>query len=142
MLLASIFVGAMFLFPQITFDILGETCEVYNFGAYSVGEDAKLLFPTTHMGILNIIAAILPFGLIFFYKNRMLQLRFCYVEVMLLLGLQLFIGYSIYTLKVDGDNMRYSATAVMPIIAAIFMWLAARGIIKDEALVRSLDRLR
>lgn len=142
MLIASILVSTMFLFPQITFDILGETCELYSFGAYTAGEDAKLLFPTIHMGILNALAAILPFGLIFFYKNRMLQLRFCYVELVLLLGLQIFIGYSIYTLKVDGDNMIYSVTAIIPIVASIFMWLAVRGIIKDEALILSLNRIR
>ena len=142
LLLASIFASVMFLSPQMTFDVLENTCELYTFGIYSIGENASVVVPTTHMGFLNGLAALLPFVLIFFYKKRMLQLRFCYVEIVLLVGLQIFIGYTIYTLSMDGENIIYSVTAIMPTITAIFIWLATRGIIKDESLILSLNRIR
>ena len=86
-----------------------------------------------------------PFNLwaIFAYKNRKLQVRLCLVCVSLIF---LWVCYGIGVVR--GQNVgfestfRYSLTAALPLVAFVFYMLARHGIIKDEKLVRSMDRIR
>lgn len=80
---------------------------------------------------------------IFGYKNRRKQSRQCLMTIIILL---LWIGgYTIITnaLCPEGYTFhpQYIATA-FPIVAIILQWLARRGILADERLVRSEDRIR
>lgn len=96
------------------------------------------------------IAAVLSFGLfltifsIMRYKNRKLQLRL--VQFALLIQLVAF-GVVFYYADVlgqiaDGNAVNYNPVLGIIPFNVIFYLLAARGIKKDEALVRSADRLR
>lgn len=50
---------------------------------------------------------------------------------------------NIQALKVDGElSMNYGLPAVFPVINLILLWLANRGVKKDEDLIKSVDRLR
>lgn len=93
------------------------------------------------------IAAIIT--TIFSYRHRLFQIKLCYMIWIFLLGLMIFTAVFFYRLNeilvsVGGANVasNYSITAIFPIVSLILVWLAYRGIIKDESLVRSLDRLR
>lgn len=76
---------------------------------------------------------------IFLYKFRPLQARLAMLCCILLIG-----WYVVYALIVFNYDAAFRPTpwAAFPAIAAIMGYLAFRGIIRDEALVRSLDRLR
>lgn len=157
MLLASVLVGLMLIFPLIGFSE-GESSifELRTFGFHYENDveapEGVYLQPTTYMGVINIMASLLPLILIFLYKNRILQIRLSYVSIVLMFGLQIFVGYYIYKLKWSIDEaamnaitvsaIRYSIVSALPIFGVILMWLSIRGIIKDESLVRSLDRIR
>ncbi len=144
---ASLIFGLMLFFPMVSF-VGGELgYELTSFGLFTDNASRELILSTTYMGVLNVLVAIIPLVIIFLYKNRILQIRLCYVSWVLMLGLQLFVGYYLYRVNssiadIAVNDIRYSATVVLPLIGVALIWLSYRGIIKDEALVRSLDRLR
>lgn len=121
--------------------------EVYTLDAYALSSalDSQ---STLWMGIVMTLSAVLPFVTIFLFKNRMLQVRLCAVELVLLLGTILFMGIYFW---LAGANALEDAevvhrhigwAAIMPLVAIPFSLLAARATFKDEMLVRSLDRIR
>ena len=76
---------------------------------------------------------------IFLFKKRKLQIGICYAMI-----LSLVLAYVIY-LFVNFGSLSFTGmnyTFLFPFIAIIFIFLALRGIKKDEKLIRSLDRLR
>ncbi len=108
------------------------------------GSDIVLPF---YMGGLAIVCLIVPLICIFFYKNRMMQIRLCIMEMVFLAGLQAFVVfYLIRTHQAIADAVHASVTyrlpAVMPLVAILLTYLAMRAIMRDEAKVRSIDRIR
>lgn len=99
------------------------------------------------LGILAVFAALVPLVNIFLYKRRMLQVRLCFVEFVLLAGLQ---GFVVWFLLFAKDKLAdlgevsvvYAVPAIFPLVCIVFVWLALRGIMKDEALIRSMNRIR
>lgn len=87
--------------------------------------------------IIQIITFAVTLITIFLYKKRMLQIRFSIFNCIMLLGYQ---GVAIYMAM--GEVCKFSLAITFPIIAAILIFLAIRYIGRDEAMVRSLDRLR
>ena len=89
------------------------------------------------------IIALLTLVTIFLYKKRSMQIKNCYLILLLLILIYLldFIFERQYLPFADFfENSRY--TYIFPFIACILVYLAIRRIKKDEKLVRSLDRLR
>ena len=101
---------------------------------------------------LLVLPTLLPIVIIFLYKKRLVQIRLCISEIVLLLGSLAFIGIYCYRLcdaiaaipnYQDVERVfTLGWPSIMPILAIILVGLAIRGIAKDEALVRSLDRIR
>lgn len=86
---------------------------------------------------------------IFVYKRRLLQIKLCYAIWIFLLGLLIFSVIYFYRLNEILTNVdtsiyasNYSITSLFPLISILLIWLAYKGIVKDEALVKSLDRIR
>lgn len=102
---------------------------------------------TIYMGIVMALAAAVPLVNIFLFKRRMLQIRLCAVELVLLLGSVAFIGiyYYLSTRMVSQAEFHthgFRIAAVFPLVALVLDYLAMRAIFKDELLVKSLDRIR
>ncbi|HNQ66963.1 MAG TPA: DUF4293 domain-containing protein [Bacteroidales bacterium] len=80
---------------------------------------------------------------IFLYKRRMLQIRLNIFNIITQLG---SIGMIFYYLsnaaKQIGVDYSTKILIILPLVSAIFTFLAVRAIAKDEALVRSISRLR
>ena len=102
--------------------------------------------PTIYMGILLALAGVLPFIVIFLFKNRQLQIRLCAAEIELLVGSLVVMGIYYYLSarlfdSVNGlGNLKLGV--IMPLLSIVFVALATRAIFRDEVLVRSLDRIR
>ena len=77
---------------------------------------------------------------IFLFKNRTLQLRLCVLGILLELVL-LFLYYRQVQTYPAGQGT-YSLTAILHAVIIIAFFLAARGINKDEKLIKDSDRLR
>jgi len=88
---------------------------------------------------LLIILILISFLSIFLYRHRMLQIRLCILNSLLLLGFQGIIAYYFFTAS---EGTVFSLTAVFPIVSAILTFTAMRYIARDEAMVRAADRLR
>jgi hypothetical protein len=93
----------------------------------------------------NIWILIITIGLIcasvidiFFYKKRKIQLRIVIVSLLFSL-LNIYLYYK-QTLKFT--NGSYTLTSLLTFLIPVFLFLTARGISKDEKLVKSLNRLR
>ena len=105
-------------------------------------------FDTTlpiYLGILLAATTALLLVIVFMYKKRMAQIRLCVSAIVLLLGSATLIGLYCYRLCdiLVGDLVfTLGFASLMPLVAIIPVALAIRGIARDEALVRSLDRIR
>lgn len=89
------------------------------------------------------VTGILEFMGIFLFRRRALQMRLCTFCIILLVGWYAALVAFAYILG-DGlvGEFRPQLWAAIPAIDAILLYLAFRGILRDEMLVRSLDRLR
>jgi len=100
--------------------------------------NSNIYFPM----IFNIIILILSTSIIFLYKNRVLQ----YKLTNLLIVFNIFIVglFFIFSYVKEGTTgtISYQFGAFLPLISAVFAYLAAHFIKKDEQLVRSADRIR
>lgn len=92
---------------------------------------------------LSLLMPVVSLTTIFLYKKRILQMRLCSFDIILNVLTLLLTALDIYLAhnKGDADIKLYWPVVIMP-INVIFLYLAIRAIGKDEALVRSLDRLR
>ena len=89
------------------------------------------------------LTGLLDFMDIFLFRQRALQMRVCTFCIILLVG---WYAVLIAFAFLQGDGLvgayRPKLWAAIPAINAILLYLAFRGILHDEMLVRSLDRLR
>ena len=120
-----------------------ERVDMYNLWLVSEGKHLFYFCPVL-MAIL-VIATALIFIDIWLYKRRALQMRVATFCMILLVAWYIVYGIIIYQLCSSVmmlGMMRPHWTAALPAVALILLYLAFRGILKDEMLVRSLDRLR
>ncbi|MBO5686606.1 MAG: DUF4293 domain-containing protein [Alistipes sp.] len=120
--------------------------EEYKLFAFAL-KSATTEYSTIYMGVIVGLAAIVPFVNIFLFKNRLLQIRLCAVELVLLLGSAVFMGAYYFLSNRMFSQLEFSAhgmhiAIIFPLIAIILDYLALRAIFKDEMLVKSLDRIR
>jgi len=94
------------------------------------------------MAILTLITALVPAISLFLYKKRMLQIRFNIFNAILLAALQGFVIYYIMKFYGNVPTFKFSIPSVFPLISIIFTILAIRNILRDELLIKSLNRIR
>lgn len=105
------------------------------------GVDSIFVWPFT---VLLAIVMIIGIVSIFSYKNRTLQMRLSSYNMFLMLGLVGLIWYyTKFTLnELEGRQVVYLWPVVIPFISAIFTFLALKTIQRDDALIKSYDRIR
>lgn len=112
-------------------------------GIHSVNETNTLVMPAYALTALLITNLLLLFATIFLYKKRILQIRLSGMGLALLAGLSGMIFYWGKTgARELGAELSFSWAIVLPIIALVLVFLAMKAIGKDEALIRSIDRIR
>lgn len=89
--------------------------------------------------ILLIVAAILQLMALVTFNVRVFQMRTAVLAGLVLLGLQ---GWLVFDYLVAPDGVLFRWTAVLPVVAAILDFIAARHILRDQLLVESITRLR
>jgi uncharacterized membrane protein len=90
-----------------------------------------LMITTIGLGILTLIT-------IFLYKTRKIQLRLTIVALIL----EFLLLFLFYKETENFSQGAFSITAGLHLLIIIGLFLAARGIRKDEKLIRDSDRLR
>lgn len=125
------------------FDGVDMVSSFNNFRSVSEAKGATADFGPCALGILQIIVALITIVAILLFHFRMRQLRLIIFSTILLVGV---VGY--YALlawkfqQMTGATFHLCTAAIFPVLNIILNCMAIHGIRKDEALVRSLDRLR
>lgn len=133
LLLAALLSASLFYFPLFE---LPAAPPGTGPATFSITSNAFLM-------ILCAIAGIGSFIVIFLFKNRPLQLKACRL---ILIVLFVMIGLLFYTSDTFSSGLDqkviFKTGTYLPLIQVVLVFLAHRGIKKDDDLVRSADRLR
>lgn len=113
-------------------------------GSGELGRPAFCVWNSILVTVLDLVLI----AALMLYKTRMKQLRLVHLSYLLEAGVLVLLTFSIDNsgARFAEDPSKLSTTYwvawYMPVAAFAFSFLAARGIKKDEELVRSVDRLR
>ncbi len=99
--------------------------------------------------VLYVIIILLAVVCIFLFKKRKLQFRLTIFNILFVFAA---LGYQYYVVQQTANKLAaggititsasYQLASFLPILLIILLFMAARGIYKDEKLIKSLDRLR
>ena len=113
-------------------------------GLYGVYDAQKELYTTAWM--LTVLMAIIPIFtliIIFLYKKRVLQIRLLFFNIVLMLGFYAMLFLYLWQYgKILDARLFVEFPAAFPLVGIILSIMAIRSIAKDEALIKSLNRLR
>lgn len=127
--------------PLASFNYNGDEVLFEAMGIYLNG---TLSDSTWGLFVIGVVSTLLALVTIFLYKKRMLQIRFSIFNTVVMVGFYLFFAFVLYQVY-PVENLQFQRVGlggIMPVIAIILNILAIRKIGADEALVRSLNRLR
>lgn len=141
LILAAAALGLQFVFPYAAApaDSALDASATFADGVFNLSDRLGLLISSS-------VALGLAIAAFFLFKNRPVQSRitsigmFAATIVAVMLAAQFF--FLINEMGPSMANVKYQAGVGMPAISVLLLWLANRAIRKDEALVRSSDRLR
>ncbi len=138
-LISVILLGLLFVLP---FAEIAYNQQVYEFNIKGIeGATNNLLQNGWAIALLAGIILLIHIIVLFLFKKRVLQMRMLTFTILLSLG---FIGLLIFFVQksFQDPTISYKIALSFPLIVAILDYLAIREIGKDEALIRSLDRIR
>jgi len=145
LLVAALLVAALFFVPFAELMVRdGNLYQFDIFGIFQEGDNGGTslinTWPVTVLVCLSVIMLILT---ILMYKNRPRQVTFSYSTIGLILSFQGLINFYAWSgNNILGETYSLRIYAGLPLVAVIFVFLAIRGIKKDENLVKSIDRIR
>ena len=112
------------------------------FNLWKIEPEGGLDFSVWPLFALLLVTCPLNLLTIFAYSNRKLQSSLCLICICLVI---LWIAaYAFYGFVAPGEEVSFKMAfaACLPLIAIVFYALARHGILSDERLVRSMDRIR
>jgi hypothetical protein len=129
LLMAAVFTAITFRFPFYTGDWLKDT----------IPNPIELNAKTTiWLSIMTVLTGATAFVNIFLFDNRKLQLKLCYFGIFL--SVLLLVMYFLEMSHFSSGSVALWCIFYFAILGCFI--LAARGIWKDEKLIKSMDRLR
>lgn len=137
-LVAGLLTGSLYV--QKFADIIVND-ELHIFNAFGILKNQELISNGLPITLFIGIITLLHFVAIFLFKKRILQMRILGFTMILLLGLFGMFFYFTYA-SFEEVKVAFKVAVALPVVCVILDWLAIRAIGKDEALVRSLDRIR
>lgn len=101
-------------------------------------------FSTWSLAVITIAIAVVALVNIFLFKRRILQARINVFNVFLCLGYYALLAWLTYVMKesLNASAWYINVWAAIPLVQLVLTMMATRRILKDEALVRSMDRIR
>ncbi len=137
----------LFFFPMIEYIDAGKgTYKLFATGLKSYSDVPGILFfwETLPLLVLIVLSLVLALIAIFLFKNRKIQYQLVNVNVLInvILVALVFLLYSrIFENRLQISS-NYQFGIYVPLISLVFLVLASRAIRKDQALVKSSERLR
>ncbi|MEN8116132.1 MAG: DUF4293 domain-containing protein [Bacteroidota bacterium] len=137
-LVAGLLVATLY---KLKFADISVNDELLQFNAKGIFNGENMVFDGLPILIFIGLIALLHIVIIFLHKRRIRQIRMLAFTIILLVGLFGMFFYFTYA-GFNGAKVAFKVPVAFPIVAIILDYLAIRAIGKDEALVRSLDRIR
>jgi hypothetical protein len=141
--LAAVALIAVLFLPVGMFKMPHGLYECTAFNMTQEGDVLPMNLPVWLIGTVSAMAGFLSFLAIFLFKKRSQQIRLTWVAFtfkgVLAFGL---VGLFVYFKYVLDSWVGYGPAVLMPFLGLILDFLAIIGIKKDDALVKSLDRIR
>lgn len=93
---------------------------------------------------ISVLIPLVSFLTIWLFKHRKIQIRMTIFNMLLMIGYYALAAWAIYFVQNSYQviSKNFGIALSLHLINLIVAWLTIRAIGKDEALVRSLDRLR
>jgi len=145
LLIISVLSVVMLFLPLAVFQRGNELFSFDASGLSSMIGKPELIYPAWAMFILVAVIALLALITIFLYRKRMLQIRLCIFNAFLMIGFYCLFAFYVHVIKQQiGSEISMSIKFALsfPLINIVLDYLAIRNIGADEALIRSLNRLR
>jgi hypothetical protein len=142
-LLVVVLMAALTFFPLAVFQSGDTFYKLDIFQLTNLAQSSES-YPTWWMFVLTEIIAIVGVIALYKYKNRILQIRLCVFNAIMLICYYALFGFTVYIVKqaLPEASLSVKFALSFPLISLILDYLAIRNIGADEILVRSLDRLR
>ncbi len=143
-LLAAIIIQTLFLAFPLAFFNMTDYNLVFKAKGFMDASSNEILLKTSALLILSIGIPLLTLITIFQFKKRILQIRLCVYNILINIGLigMLFMQISSFMKNNPVEAKTYGLAMAIPLASIILLFLAFRGIRKDEVLVKAYDRLR
>ena len=149
-LMAFLLIGT---FPMVKFEnvsntLYGPSKEVGVFAFKDQLHPSNLKVPGEHIIwhffslSIWIIAGILIITSIFLFKNRIWQMRLCWISILFILALSYLIYMDLANFQAYAMEKKLGIGAFSISASILLLLLARKQIDKDEKLVRSVDRIR
>jgi hypothetical protein len=138
LLLSTVLVGLLLFLP---FAEIIKDGAVYLMNLKGILLDGPVIQSGIIVLFLVVVIVFMHIYIILKFKQRLLQVRLIKIAILSLLalfGMFFFTAYNTFS----GALASFKISHVFPVIAIILDWLAMRAIKKDEALIRSIDRIR
>lgn len=144
LLVVALLSGLLFSMPVLSFSVISEPFfyDLHLTGLVAKGGTEILISssPLVMMVALNCIVAVVT---IFLFKKRMLQVRLTIFNIVCLIGFVPLLWYFVHRVQVAYNaDIIFNLIAAVPVINILLSILALKAIGKDEALIRSIDRIR
>jgi hypothetical protein len=144
-LLAAIVIALIFFFPMAEMANNNGTFYIFRLnGLFEQTSKGEVLLSPSPAAVaficINILLCIMA---ILAFKNRIIQIRLCVFNIILLFcTLGVFYFYIAVTFSKFSAIVNYKVFAFLPLIAIVLNYMAIRAIQKDEDLIKSIDRIR
>jgi hypothetical protein len=92
--------------------------------------------------VVDVVIILFCLVTIFFYKNRVQQMKNCFIIIAINILFLVLIGVTVYLNKKAMPDGGLQFSCFLPVLSALCAYLAFRNIRKDENLVKSMDRMR
>lgn len=138
LLIAEVLTICLFFFTLVTFLSTGNVELLLKINGIFRDVNGTLVkdVSTWPLVVLVSITTFIGFIVIFLYRHRLFQIRLCFFNMALNLGVFILLIYYIYSVSVVVDvKLGLRIVDIFPIVSIILYYLAYRAIAKDEAMV-------
>ncbi len=139
----------LFFFPlALYYDEMQGNYKFFIYGVTAMDPEPRVIFPSLFalpLVVITVFSFLLSVLTIFLYRKRLLQIRLCAFNLLatIVLIMVIFFFYASKIRTMTGIEPEYSYLGMgLPLVSLVLLILANQAIRKDEALVKSTDRLR
>lgn len=139
---ALIFTALCLYFPILSVEPKGMGVESVLYNLCFIDGNGASSFGKAMLFAFLMITCPLAIAAIFLFKNRKLQAKLCSWCIIFNLAWYVYLAFCVINEFMVAGTPHFKFAVCFPFISIIFYWMARRGIMADEKLVRSMDRIR